>query len=128
MRRLRPYTLLYLAGALFVCGILCLMVGIDCATKQAEAKEEKKKTTEEQIEDLEKRVKTLEKQISKYERRFQDGNYRMSEIEADHRECLNKNTEQDRRLNLGKKRMREIEECYVYLLDLIVKYHGKDGK
>ena len=66
----------------------------------------KRPTLEERLDTLEKRLERLQRSING---RMGDGRYRMDEIEASVREREAKDREQDRRLNLGKKRMREIE-------------------
>lgn len=76
---------------------------------------------------LEKRVATLEKELANLrehmDSKFQRGNYRMSEIEADVRERVDKDEEQDKRLGTGKQWMVELQRGYVDLLDRIMRLH-----
>jgi hypothetical protein len=119
--------------AIFCCAVLvfALVAGVVLLGRIAPKAQAQEHKQDPKAKTLEERVAALEKENTKLRARLdsklQRGNYRMSEIEADIREGKEKDEEQDRRLALGKRRMREIEECYAALLDRVVRHHPKEG-
>lgn len=92
-------------------------------TPPCSAQEPKAKTLEQRVAALEKENMALRAHI---ESKFQRGNYRMSEIEAQMREVEGAAQERDERLARGKCRMDELQHRCTFLHDLVMKHHPEE--